>query len=109
MGDALHHPMQVQYPHVSSVYDFDAALSVPTRERLIQQALGNEALLVPAHFPYPNIGRVVEDCEGRRYWINPLDHAEEWMMMKKAGRGGGGRKKASSCKHRLLEEEEEEK
>jgi glyoxylase-like metal-dependent hydrolase (beta-lactamase superfamily II) len=50
VGDVLHHPLQVHYPHWNSPYCEDQSQARVTRRRILEEAADREALLVPAHF-----------------------------------------------------------
>ena len=50
VGDVLHHPLQVHYPHWNSPYCEDQHQARVTRRRILEEAADREALLVPAHF-----------------------------------------------------------
>lgn len=50
VGDVLHHPLQVHYPHWNSPYCEDQAQARATRRRVLEEAADRDALLVPAHF-----------------------------------------------------------
>lgn len=59
-GDAFHHPIELAHPEIdcNTCEDFDATLA--TRRRLIAACLATDALLVPAHFAAPYVGRLHE-------------------------------------------------
>ncbi len=48
-GDAIHSPVQVFYPEWSSGFCFDKAEAVRTRRMLLQRAVSEDLMLVPAH------------------------------------------------------------
>lgn len=50
VGDVLHHPLQVHYPHWNSPYCEDQAQARVTRRRILEEAAERDALVVPAHF-----------------------------------------------------------
>jgi glyoxylase-like metal-dependent hydrolase (beta-lactamase superfamily II) len=57
-GDALHHPLQLRHPEVSTRYCVDPAAAAATRGRLLADAAASGTPVVPAHFPFPTAGRV---------------------------------------------------
>ncbi|MEZ0050665.1 glyoxylase-like metal-dependent hydrolase (beta-lactamase superfamily II) [Mycobacterium sp. MAA66] len=69
VGDALHHPMQAQFPDLPFFADTDPHQGAATRRALLGHAADNEISIVTAHFPVQDPFRV-----GRRgdsfQWIN---------------------------------------
>lgn len=65
-GDVLHHPLQIHYPEVSSAFCFDPVASAATRRRVLERAVGEGRLLLPAHFPAPAATQVRRSAEGFR-------------------------------------------
>jgi glyoxylase-like metal-dependent hydrolase (beta-lactamase superfamily II) len=57
-GDILHHPIQLVRPDLAFVTDEDPPRACATRQGLLEQCAGNDAVLYPAHFPDPAAGRV---------------------------------------------------
>jgi glyoxylase-like metal-dependent hydrolase (beta-lactamase superfamily II) len=57
-GDAFHHPLQLIDPQIQfgDCDDIDSAIA--TRRSLAAAALKRDALLIPAHLPYPHAGRL---------------------------------------------------
>lgn len=64
-GDAIHHPVQIARPELGSHVDVDPARTLRTRQELLARAARDSALLLGAHFPDPNGGRVI--TEGFEY------------------------------------------
>jgi glyoxylase-like metal-dependent hydrolase (beta-lactamase superfamily II) len=66
VGDAMHHPSQVQLPWLTMWHDWNASVAIPTRTRLTQLAASTGALIGATHWPSPFYGHVVEchDCGG---------------------------------------------
>jgi glyoxylase-like metal-dependent hydrolase (beta-lactamase superfamily II) len=58
VGDVLHHPIQLVRPDLAFFTDADQAGACATRQSLLAQAVDQEAILFPAHFPDPPAGRV---------------------------------------------------
>jgi glyoxylase-like metal-dependent hydrolase (beta-lactamase superfamily II) len=58
-GDAIHSPLQVLFPQLSSRFCFDAGQAVTTRRRLLERAVGDDVALIPGHLRGQTM-RVVE-------------------------------------------------
>jgi glyoxylase-like metal-dependent hydrolase (beta-lactamase superfamily II) len=59
-GDILHSPVQVPFWQWSSQVCWDRALAAVTRRSLLQFCSSENALLLPAHFEAPHVGRIRE-------------------------------------------------
>jgi glyoxylase-like metal-dependent hydrolase (beta-lactamase superfamily II) len=70
LGDAAHHPVQVQEVGWSPFFDVDPAHAAATRRSLIERVEREGLLMAAGHFPAPGFGRVVR-VGTRRRW-NPL-------------------------------------
>ena len=57
-GDVFHHPLQLTDPSIQFGDCDDLAQAIATRQRLIALGLEREALIIPAHLPFPHAGRV---------------------------------------------------
>ena len=57
-GDAVHHPVQVHEPAITSCVDVDPARAVATRRTLLARARAEDHLLLGTHFPDPVAARV---------------------------------------------------
>ena len=58
VGDLIHHPLQVEHPEWSPVFDALPPLSRETRRNLIERASRERSLVLSYHLPFPGIGRV---------------------------------------------------
>ena len=58
IGDVIHHPMQILFPHLSCRADFDMDASRVSRTALIEKHAGSGALVLPQHFATPSCGRI---------------------------------------------------
>jgi glyoxylase-like metal-dependent hydrolase (beta-lactamase superfamily II) len=67
LGDLFHHPCEVEHPDWISPGRDRAAMSA-SRERLIEAALAENALLVFSHGRFPGWGRLERTAEGAR-WV----------------------------------------
>jgi glyoxylase-like metal-dependent hydrolase (beta-lactamase superfamily II) len=65
-GDALHSPLQVQYPELSYAMDNDPVLAGRTRRDLLERACDTNALCCTAHFPSPSVTRIRRSGTGFR-------------------------------------------
>lgn len=66
LGDAIHHPIQVDHPEWSSRFCWDPALSRTTRTDILTRAADEDAWLIPAHFPTPTASRILRASGGFR-------------------------------------------
>lgn len=57
-GDAFHHPLQLTSPELQFGDCDDVEQAIVTRRRLVELALEREALIIPAHLPFPHAGRL---------------------------------------------------
>jgi glyoxylase-like metal-dependent hydrolase (beta-lactamase superfamily II) len=58
VGDLVHHPLQVEHPDWSPVFDALPPLSRETRRNLIDRARRERSLVLSYHLPFPGVGRV---------------------------------------------------
>jgi len=58
VGDLVHHPLQIEHPEWSPVFDALPPLSRETRRSLIDRARRERSLVLSYHLPFPGIGRV---------------------------------------------------
>jgi len=64
-GDTFHTPLQLTRPELAATrFDWDEAMAVETRRRLIERYVGTDTLLIGTHFPPPTAGRVRRDERG---------------------------------------------
>jgi glyoxylase-like metal-dependent hydrolase (beta-lactamase superfamily II) len=67
IGDAIHHPMQLLFPDVSTRADLDMNASRVTRRALIEKHAGTGSLVLPHHFATPTSGRIERAGEAFRF------------------------------------------
>ncbi|MCB2060294.1 MAG: MBL fold metallo-hydrolase [Novosphingobium sp.] len=60
-GDAFHHPIEFIHPELDANSCEDFALTLKTRNRLIENFVRQGALVIPAHFTSPHCGYVREE------------------------------------------------
>jgi glyoxylase-like metal-dependent hydrolase (beta-lactamase superfamily II) len=65
IGDASHHPIQLDHPDWSPAFDTDPVQSAKTRDRLFDEAAADGRTFIAGHWAYPGLGRVVR-VENRR-------------------------------------------
>ncbi len=65
IGDASHHPLQLDHPDWSPSADTDPKQSAATRESLFEDAIGDGRTWIAGHWANPGIGRIVR-LEGKR-------------------------------------------
>jgi glyoxylase-like metal-dependent hydrolase (beta-lactamase superfamily II) len=58
VGDLVHHPLQIEHPEWSPVFDALPPLSRETRRNLVERARREHSLVLSYHLPFPGIGRV---------------------------------------------------
>lgn len=66
-GDVMHHPVQIERPEWSSVFDDDHALAAVTRRALLERIADTPTWLMGAHFAGPTALVVESDAERFRY------------------------------------------
>ena len=58
VGDLVHHPLQIEHPDWSPVFDSLPPLSRETRRKVVERARREGSLILSYHLPFPGIGRV---------------------------------------------------
>ncbi|WP_194280450.1 MBL fold metallo-hydrolase [Streptomyces fagopyri] len=69
LGDAVHHPLQINDTGISFLFDSDAAQALRTREELLVRLAEHDVAVGTAHFPNPRFRRV-HRAHGERSWID---------------------------------------
>ena len=64
IADAIHQPFQFHAPQHSPGVDDDVQISSRNRQRLVDNALKEKALILGYHFPYPGLGTLTMGDEG---------------------------------------------
>ncbi len=67
VGDAIHHPIQIAEPHLSTAYCIDQKLAAQSRTRILEDCVEHGHLLVPTHFDPPYIGHVRRGVQGFQF------------------------------------------
>ncbi len=58
VGDLIHHPLQIEHPEWSPIFDSLPPLSRETRRRLVERARREHALVLSYHLPFPGLGHI---------------------------------------------------
>jgi glyoxylase-like metal-dependent hydrolase (beta-lactamase superfamily II) len=58
VGDLVHHPLQLEHPEWSPIFDSLPPLSRETRRSLVERARRERTVVLSYHLPFPGIGRV---------------------------------------------------
>ncbi|MBT3549674.1 MAG: MBL fold metallo-hydrolase [Rhodospirillaceae bacterium] len=58
-GDAMHHPIQVPEPQLSSIFCDDPVQAVATRTAFVERHADTDTLILPAHFADDSAGHIV--------------------------------------------------
>lgn len=58
VGDLVHHPLQIEHPEWSPIFDSLPHVSRDTRRQLVERARREHSLVLSYHLPFPGIGRV---------------------------------------------------
>lgn len=76
-GDVIHHPIQLPYPRLCSVFDEDRERALETRLQLLAECADASILLLPTHFAAPFCCRLeVRDAAAPAYrgiWQRGMD------------------------------------
>lgn len=74
-GDIIHaHAVQFTRPEVSIDFDVDQQRAVATRKALLQEMAASGDLVAGMHLPFPGIGHVRDDGDGKYGWV-PIEFA----------------------------------
>lgn len=73
-GDIVHsHAAQFVNPDIALEFDVDSAAAIATRKRLLNEAAAAKLWVAGAHLPFPGIGHVRADGDGRYAWV-PVEY-----------------------------------
>jgi hypothetical protein len=67
VGDAIHHPMQLLFPDLSSRADADMNASRTSRRALIETHADTGSIVLPHHFASPACGTISRAGDAFRY------------------------------------------
>jgi glyoxylase-like metal-dependent hydrolase (beta-lactamase superfamily II) len=66
-GDMVHSPLQMRYPELGMMSDWDSPTAGRSRRRLFEQFCDTSTLWCTAHFPSPSVGRIARWGDGFRF------------------------------------------
>lgn len=66
-GDMVHSPLQMKYPELGMMADWDSEQAGRSRRSLFGQVCDSSTLVCTAHFPSPSTGRIVRDGDAFRF------------------------------------------
>jgi glyoxylase-like metal-dependent hydrolase (beta-lactamase superfamily II) len=69
IGDAMHHPLQVEHPDWSPTFDALPRMSADTRRALVERARRERSLVLSYHFPWPGVGHFDSTWQPRPYTL----------------------------------------
>lgn len=66
-GDMVHSPLQMRYPEIGMMSDWDSRVAGESRRRLFGRFSDTSTLWCTAHFPSPSLGRVTRWDDGFKF------------------------------------------
>jgi len=63
-GDMVHSPLQIRYPELGMMSDWDSSVAGETRRRLFSRFCGAPTVICTGHFPSPSSIRITEARDG---------------------------------------------
>jgi glyoxylase-like metal-dependent hydrolase (beta-lactamase superfamily II) len=63
-GDMVHSPIQLRYPELGMMSDYDSVIAGQSRQRLFSRFCDTSTLICTGHFPSPSTGRITRDKAG---------------------------------------------
>jgi glyoxylase-like metal-dependent hydrolase (beta-lactamase superfamily II) len=66
-GDMVHSPLQMKYPEMGMMADWDSEQAGRSRRSLFGQVCDSSTLVCTAHFPSPSAGRIVRDGDAFKF------------------------------------------
>ncbi len=63
-GDMVHSPIQVKYPEIGMMSDYDSKQAGESRKRIFSRFCDTSTLICTGHFPSPSAGRITRDGDG---------------------------------------------
>jgi glyoxylase-like metal-dependent hydrolase (beta-lactamase superfamily II) len=68
IGDMVQHHVQLERTAWVSSFDLLPLVSMETKKRIVERAIRERALIVSVHSPFPGLGRMSLDEDGKRHW-----------------------------------------
>ena len=63
-GDMVHSPVQVKYPEIGMMSDYNSEQAGESRKRIFSRFCDTQTLICTGHFPSPSSGRITRDKDG---------------------------------------------
>jgi glyoxylase-like metal-dependent hydrolase (beta-lactamase superfamily II) len=67
MADSVLHPLHLEHPGWRNVFDLNEDDAATTRQRLVDRAATDNASVLAYHFPFPGLGRVINNGTARKW------------------------------------------
>ena len=64
LADAVLHPIHLEHPDWSPLFDIDPDQAGATRRRLLDRAAADRCPVIAYHFPFPSTGRIAKSARG---------------------------------------------
>lgn len=68
-GDMVHSPIQVRYPEIGMMSDWNSKIAGETRNRLFSRFCDTSTLICTGHFPSPSAGRITRGKDGHFQFV----------------------------------------
>jgi glyoxylase-like metal-dependent hydrolase (beta-lactamase superfamily II) len=68
-GDMVHSPIQVRYPEIGMMSDWDSKIAGESRNRIFSRFCDTSTLICTGHFPSPSTGRITRGKDGHFQFI----------------------------------------
>ncbi|MBS0244513.1 MAG: MBL fold metallo-hydrolase, partial [Proteobacteria bacterium] len=63
-GDMVHSPVQVKYPEIGMMSDYNSEQAGESRKRIFSHFCDSSTVICTGHFPSPSTGRITRDKDG---------------------------------------------
>jgi len=68
-GDMVHSPIQVRYPEIGMMSDWNSEIAGQSRNRIFSRFCDSSTLICTGHFPSPSTGRITRGKDGRFQFV----------------------------------------
>jgi glyoxylase-like metal-dependent hydrolase (beta-lactamase superfamily II) len=68
-GDMVHSPIQVRYPEIGMMSDWNSEIAGESRNRIFSRFCDSSTLICTGHFPSPSTGRITRGKDGRFQFV----------------------------------------
>jgi len=79
-GDVIHHPVQLPFPHLRSVFDEDPDAALAVRLAVLEDCVSQGALLLPTHFAAPYCCHVEHRAPPAGIGAGPVSFRGRWRV-----------------------------